>query len=103
MGRDNNHIFFSGVWHGQTQLYRTDLKGHVKQLTNDTCDYSLVQVISSKLLLAKRQSMQRADEVYLGLISRKERMGLRIELVNFENLKNFVTDNWNGADVKHAG
>lgn len=92
---DNNHIFFSGVWHGQTQLYRTDLKGHVKQLTNDTCDYSLVQVISSKLLLAKRQSMQRADEVYL--VNVRKDKGFAHQ-VTFEN-KNFY-DNLEWGDVK---
>lgn len=61
---DNKTLYFTGVWHGKTQIYSTDLKGNVRQLTDDVCDYTLVAPLSGKALLAKRQSMSRATEIY---------------------------------------
>lgn len=92
---DNNHIFFSGVWHGTTQLYQTDLKGHIVQLTDDTCDYTLAQVVSDKKLLVKRQSMKRADEIFLVDINKNKGTA---EQVSFEN-RNFY-DKLQWGDVK---
>lgn len=62
---DNNTLYFSGVWHGRTNLYQTDLKGEVKQITDDVADYVLLGVHpDGKQLLVKCHSMSRADEVY---------------------------------------
>ena len=61
---DNKTLYFTGVWHGKTQIYRTNLKGEVKQLTDDVCDYVLLCPLSDKSLLAKRHSMSRADEIF---------------------------------------
>lgn len=62
---DSRKLYFSGVWHGRTNLYSTTLKGEVRQITDDVCDYSLVDV-DSRLgrLLVKRQSISRADEIF---------------------------------------
>ena len=63
---DNNTLYFSGVWHGRTNLYQTNLNGEVKQLTDDVADYVLLGVHpNGEQLLAKCHSMSRADEVYL--------------------------------------
>lgn len=63
---DNNTLYFSGVWHGRTNLYQTNLKGEVKQITDEVADYVLLGVHpDSKQLLTKCHSMSRADEVYL--------------------------------------
>ena len=62
---DNNTLYFSGVWHGRTNLYQTNLKGDVKQITDDVADYILLGVHpNGEQLLVKRHSMSRADEVY---------------------------------------
>lgn len=63
---DNNTLYFSGVWHGRTNLYQTNLKGEVKQITDDVADYVLLGVHpNGDQLLVKCHSMSRADEVYL--------------------------------------
>lgn len=63
--KDARSLYFTGVWHGMTQVYRADLKGEVTQLTADTCDYTLLgEAPDGKSLLAKRHSISRADEVY---------------------------------------
>lgn len=63
---DNQTLYFTGVWHGRTQVYRTNLKGKVQQITDEICDYSLCGITpDEKHLIAKRQSMRQADEVYL--------------------------------------
>ncbi len=62
---DNKTLYFTGVWHGRTQIYRTNLKGQVKRLTDDVCDYVLVGLTpDNKTLIAKRHSISQADEVY---------------------------------------
>ena len=63
---DNNTLYFSGVWHGRTNLYQTNLNGDVKQITDDVADYVLLGVHpNGEQLLVKCHSMSRADEVYL--------------------------------------
>ena len=63
---DNHTLYFSGVWHGRTNLYQTNLKGEVKQITDEVADYVLLSVHpDGKQLLTKCHSMSRADEVYL--------------------------------------
>ena len=62
---DNHTLYFSGVWHGRTNLYQTNLKGEVKQITDEVADYVLLGVHpDGKQLLTKCHSMSRADEVY---------------------------------------
>lgn len=63
---DSRTLYFTGVWHGRTQVYRTNLAGKVKQLTDEVCDFSLVELMpDGKSLVVKRQSMSRADEVFV--------------------------------------
>ena len=62
---DNNTLYFSGVWHGKTNLYATNLSGEVRQITDEVADYVLLGVHpQGDKLLAKRHSMSRADEVF---------------------------------------
>lgn len=63
---DSRTLYFQGVWHGRTQLYQTNLRGEVKQLTNETADYVLDALLpKGKQLLARRHSMSRADELFV--------------------------------------
>ena len=62
---DNNTLYFSGVWHGKTNLYRTNLQGEVKQITNEEADFVLLGIHpNGEQLLAKRHSMTRPNEVF---------------------------------------
>ena len=64
--KDNNTLYFSGVWHGRTNLYQTNLNGEVKKITDEVADYVLLGVHpNGEQLVAKRHSMSRADEVFL--------------------------------------
>ncbi len=70
--RDSRSLYFTGVWHGKTQIYRTDLQGEVKQLTDDVCDYSLAHLSADgHQLYASRQSMSQATEIYSLDLTRK--------------------------------
>ena len=70
---DSKTLYFTGVWHGKTQVYRTDLKGqHVAQ-TNDVADYVLLGLSADgKTLYTKRHSMSQADEVYALQLGKKQ-------------------------------
>ncbi len=93
---DSRTLYFTGVWHGRTQVYRTDLKGEVKQLTDDVCDYSLVQLTpNGKNLIVNRQSMSRATEVYSLRLSGK---GEKLEQLTDENGAYYKSLAW--GDVK---
>lgn len=81
--KDNRSLYFTGVWHGMTQIYRTDLQGKVQPLTADTCDYTLLgEAPDGKSLLAKRHSISQADEVYRILLKGKK---VQVEQLTFEN------------------
>ncbi len=81
--RDSRTLYFTGVWHGKTQIYRTDLSGAVKALTDEVCDYALVELTADgKSLIATRQSMSYPTEVFRMDIGKK---GLTAEQLTFEN------------------
>lgn len=62
---NSTDLYFTGVWHGKTQIYKTSLNGQHTALTDDVADYSLIGLApDGKSLYAKRQSMSQADEVY---------------------------------------
>ena len=62
---DSRQLYFTGVWHGKINIYVTNLKGRVRQITDDAADYSLVSLLSGgKQLLVKRHSLSRADEIF---------------------------------------
>lgn len=62
---NSKELYFSGVWHGKTNLYKTNLKGEVSKITDEVCDYTLVDVDSRQnKLLTKKQSMNMADDIF---------------------------------------
>lgn len=64
--KDSKTLYFTGVWHGKTNIYQTNLKGEHKALTDDVADYSLLGLSpDGKNLYCKRQSMSSADEVFV--------------------------------------
>ena len=62
---DSNTLYFIGVWHGTENLYKTNLKGEVKQLTKDLADFGSLQVISNTSLLAERHSFVEPSDLYM--------------------------------------
>ena len=72
---DSKTLYFSGVWHGTSMIYATNLKGNVKKITDGAWDYSVVQLAhDGKDLVAKRHSLSQADEVCM--ISLKGKGGI---------------------------
>lgn len=62
---NSKDLYFTGVWHGKTQVYTTNLKGEHKALTDEVADYSLLGLApDGKSLFVKKHSMSQADEVY---------------------------------------
>ncbi|MBR0315235.1 MAG: S9 family peptidase, partial [Bacteroidales bacterium] len=60
---DDSTLYFIGVWHGTTQIYRTDLSGDVCKVTDGQHDFGSVAISDGKLI-AKRHSMMLPDDIY---------------------------------------
>lgn len=86
---NSKELYFSGVWHGKTNLYKTNLKGEVSKITDEVCDYTLVDVDSSQnKLLTKKQSMSMADDIFFVDIKK----GTSYQLTNInESIYNKLT------------
>ena len=86
---NSKELYFSGVWHGKTNLYKTNLKGEVSKITDEVCDYTLVDVDSRQnKLLTKKQSMSMADDIFFVEIKK----GTSYQLTNInESIYNKLT------------
>lgn len=86
---NSKELYFSGVWHGKTNLYKTNLKGEVSKITDEVCDYTLVDVDSRQnKLLTKKQSMNMADDIFFVDIKK----GTSYQLTNInESIYNKLT------------
>ena len=62
---DSRTIYYIGVWHGTENLYRTNLQGEVKQLTNDWADFGSLQMLNETQLLAERHSYLAPADLYV--------------------------------------
>ncbi len=62
---DAHSIYFTGVWHGTTQIYRIDLEedDRLTQLTEGVHDYASLALCAERLV-ALRHSMSMGDEIY---------------------------------------
>lgn len=82
---DSKTLYFLGIWHGCENIYQTDLKGCVMQLTDGWHDYGSVQMLNDgKKLLAERHSMSQASELYVVTPGKKEKAA-KVEQITFEN------------------
>jgi dipeptidyl aminopeptidase/acylaminoacyl peptidase len=62
---DSKSIYFYGVWHGETQLYKVELGDNkITQLTEGMYDYASVDLLGENKLVSKRHSMSMGDEIY---------------------------------------
>ena len=62
--RDSKTLYFTGVWHGASMIYSTNLDGDVKKLTEGDYDYASVALGKPGELIVKRHSISHADEIY---------------------------------------
>lgn len=82
---DSKTLYFLGIWHGCENIYQTNLKGNVMQLTDGWNDYGSVQMLNNgKKLLAERHSMSQASELYIVTPGKKEKTA-KVEQITFEN------------------
>ena len=61
---NSKHLYFTGVWHGETHIYKVGLCGKVTQLTNGQYDFGGVTLLDEEHLLCKRHSFLEGDEIY---------------------------------------
>lgn len=84
-GSDSKTLSFIGVWHGCVNMYQTDMKGEVRQLTNSWADFvSIAPANDGNKLLAMRQSLSVPTDIYI-ITPGKEVKKTKIEQVTFEN------------------
>lgn len=82
---DSKTLYFLGIRHGCENIYQTNLKGNVMQLTDGWNDYGSVQMLNNgKKLLAERHSMSQASELYIVTPGKKEKTA-KVEQITFEN------------------
>lgn len=82
---DSRTLYFIGVWHACENLYQTNLRGEVKQLTDDWADFGSVQLLNNgNKLLAARHSFQQGDELYV-VTPGKDAKKTKVQQLTFEN------------------
>lgn len=82
---NSDKLYFIAVWHGCENVYQTNLKGEVMQLTDGWNDYGSIQLLNDgKKLLAERHCMSQASELYVIKPSKKEKQS-EAEQITFEN------------------
>ena len=63
---DSKSLYFTAVWHGCSNVYRTDLSGNVAQITDDRADYLSVALTNDgDKLIVMRQSMAAPTDIYI--------------------------------------
>ena len=84
-GADSKTLSFTAVWHGCTNIYHTNLKGEVKQITNDWADYlSVAPANDDDKILTMRQSLSAPTDIYV-VTPGKEVKKTKIAQVTTEN------------------
>ena len=62
---DSYTLYYIAVWHATENLYKTNLKGEVKQLSEDWADFGSLQMLSEKTLVAERHSYTAPADLYV--------------------------------------
>ena len=63
---DAKALYFTGVWHGESQVYKIDLKdgNKITPLTSGMYDYAGVALLGENKLIVQRHSLSMGDEIY---------------------------------------
>lgn len=71
-GNDSQTLYFLACWHACVNVYQTNLKGQVSQITDGWHDYGSVQLLgNTKKLLVTRHSMSHPDDIYSIALKKK--------------------------------
>lgn len=63
---DSESLTFIGVWHACINIYQTNLKGEVRQITGDQADYVAISPANDgDNILATRQSLSAPNDLYI--------------------------------------
>ena len=62
---DSYTLYYIGVWNATENLYKTNLKGEVKQLTDTWTDFGSLQMLDGKTILAERHSFLLPADLYV--------------------------------------
>lgn len=60
---NSQDLYFVGVWHATSMVYRTNLQGEVTKLTDGMYDYASVALLGDRLITT-RHSISAADEIF---------------------------------------
>ena len=83
--KDNKSFTFIGVWHGTLNLYQTNFKGEVKQITNEWADYGSISLANNgNKLLATKASMSHPTDIYI-VTPGKNIKTTKVEQITHEN------------------
>ena len=63
---DAKALYFTGVWHGESQVYKIDLtdSNKIMPLTSGMYDYAGVALLGEHKLIVQRHSLSMGDEIY---------------------------------------
>ncbi len=61
---DSKSLYFTGTWHGTTQVYNITLGSELAQLTGGDYDYTSVAPLGSDKLIVTRQSYSNPSDIY---------------------------------------
>ena len=82
---DSKSLSFIGVWHGCINLYQVNLKGELRQLTDDEADFGSIQLANNgNRLLATRQSISTPTDIYI-ITPGKDVKKTKVEQISREN------------------
>ncbi len=83
--KDSKSFTFIGVWHGTLNLYQTNLKGEVKQITDEWADYGSVSLANNgNKILATKASMSHPTDIYM-VTPGKDAKSTKVEQISHEN------------------
>lgn len=61
---ESNELYFIGSWHARMSIYKTNLEGKIQTIHSDLCDYSSISWGDFSRIIATRQSITNATEIY---------------------------------------
>ena len=81
---DSRSLYFMGCWHACINIYKTNLKGNVEQVTDGWNDYASLSAFNNgKQLLTLRHSISQANEIYIVTPGKEKKA--KVEQISFEN------------------
>jgi len=66
---DSKSLYFLGVWHATENLYRTNLQGQVKQLSQYQADFGTLQLVDNQHLVLEQHNYMHPADLYLATVT----------------------------------